>query len=45
MNIESLEAERVALLFNKGIINNIADIYKIGVEKLINLKVWLKSQH
>ena len=38
MNIESLGSERVALLFNKGIINNIADIYKIEVEKLTNLE-------
>ena len=38
MNIESLGSERVALLFNNGLINNIADIYKIEVEKLINLE-------
>ena len=37
MNIESFGSERVALLFNKGLINNIADIYKIQVEELINL--------
>ncbi len=38
MNIESLGSERVALLFNNGLINNIADIYKIDVEKLTNLE-------
>ena len=38
MNIESLGSERVALLFNNGLINNIADIYKIEVEKLTNLE-------
>ncbi len=38
MNIESFGSERVALLFNKGIIKNVADIYKIEVEKLINLE-------
>jgi len=38
MNIESLGSERVALLFKKGIIKNIADIYKIEVEKLTNLE-------
>ena len=38
MNIESLGSERVALLFKKGIIKNIADIYKIEVEKLANLE-------
>ena len=38
MNIESFGSERVALFFNKGIINNIADIYKIEVGKLINLE-------
>ena len=34
MNIESFGSERVALLFNKGLINNIADIYKIQVEDI-----------
>ena len=38
MNIEGFGSERVALLFNKGIINNIADIYKIEVKDLINLE-------
>ena len=38
MNIESLGSERVALLFNKGLINNIADIYNIEVENLVNLE-------
>ena len=38
MNIENLGSERVALLFNNGLINNIADIYKIEVEKLTNLE-------
>ena len=38
MNIESFGSERVALLFNKGVINNIADIYKIEHENLINLE-------
>ena len=38
MNIESLGSERVTLLFNKSIINNIADIYNIEVENLVNLE-------
>ena len=38
MNIEGFGSERVALLFNKGIINNIADIYKIEIEKLTYLE-------
>lgn len=38
MNIESLGSERVALLFNKSLINNIADIYNIEVENLVNLE-------
>ena len=38
MNIESFGSERVALLFNKGVINNIADIYKIEIENLVNLE-------
>ena len=38
MNIESLGSERVTLLFNKGLINNIADIYNIEVENLVNLE-------
>ena len=37
MNIESLGSEKVALLFNMGVINNIADIYKISIENLVNL--------
>ena len=38
MNIESFGSERVALLFNRGLINNIADIYKIDLENLVNLE-------
>lgn len=38
MNIESLGSERVALLFNNSIINNIADIYNIEIENLVNLE-------
>ncbi len=38
MNIEGFGSERVSLLFNEGIINNIADIYEVEIEKLINLE-------
>ena len=38
MNIEGLGSERVALLFNKGVINNIADIYKIEADNLVDLE-------
>ena len=38
MNIESLGSERVILLFQSGIINNIADIYKIKIDDLVNLE-------
>jgi len=38
MNIESLGSEKVALLFNMGVISSIADIYKIDVENLVNLE-------
>ena len=38
MNIESFGSERVALLFNEGVINNIADIYKVDVKNLVNLE-------
>ncbi len=38
MNIESLGSERVVLLFNSGVINSIADIYKIKIEDLVNLE-------
>ena len=38
MNIESLGSERVILLFQSGVINNIADIYKIKIDDLVNLE-------
>ena len=38
MNIEGLGSEKVALLFNMGVISSIADIYKIDVENLVNLE-------
>ena len=38
MNIEGFGSERVVLLFNNGIISNIAEIYKIEIEDLVSLE-------
>lgn len=38
MNIESLGEETVQLLYNNGLINNIADLYDLRVEQLVGLE-------
>ena len=37
MNIEGFGSERVAMLYNEGLITNIADIYRMEFEKLASL--------
>ena len=37
MNIESFGSERVAMLYNEGLITNIADIYRMEFENLASL--------
>lgn len=37
MNIDGLGAETVDLLFEKGIINNVADLYELNFDKIVDL--------